>query len=247
MTVMNPTTRFDKDAYNNLERSFRAQVDRDKSHAIERVVEGWGVYLPCVEPTDRVDYLFVAMEPSFNWADSIEDAEKKIADGFRNFDGSHDPSSSLALFICSIKRFLCQAGESYHLTDVSKGAMPGNVAGIDRDRRYEEWYPLLLEEIELVGKPTSPVIAIGRQVERFLKKSDLSGKTGRRSFFVPHYSMQAAGYFRREAEKDTEGFDEFEKTEFGAGTRWPPGLSLAKKRLIFAYKRRFEAIRATIV
>lgn len=170
---MNSKTHFDKDAYDSLERRFRAQVDRDRAHAIERVVEGWGVYLPCAEPTAQADYLFVAMEPSFNWADSIEDAEKKIAGGFRNFDASHDPSSSLALFICSIKRFLCQSGESYHLTDVSKGAMPGYVAAIDRDRRYEEWFPLLLEEIEIVGKPGTPVIAIGREVEKFLKRSDL--------------------------------------------------------------------------
>ena len=242
-TGMNSKIPIDKAAYYNLEQRFRAQVDRDRVHAIERVVEGWGVYLPCAEPTNQVDYLFVAMEPSFNWAGSIEAAEKKIENGFRNFAGPYNPSSTLALFICSIKRFLCRSGESYHLTDVSKGAMPGYVADIDRDRRYEDWFPLLLEEIEIVSKPGTPVIAIGREVERFLRRSDLKGKTGRPSFFVPHYSMQAAGYFRREAEKDPKGFEEFEKTEFGAGTRWPTDLSLAKKRLVFSYKKRFGQFR----
>ena len=122
--------------------------------------------------------------------------------------------------------------------------MPGYVAAIDRDRRYKEWIPLLLEEIEIVGKPGTPVIAIGREVEKFLRRIDLQGKTGRPSFFVPHYSMQAAGYFKREAERDPRGFEGFEKTEFGEGARWPPDLSLAKKGLVFAYKKRFEAIHA---
>ena len=75
----------DKNAYHNLERLFEAQVDRDKAHAIERIVQGWGVYLPCVEPESWVDYVIVGMEPSFGWANSIEDAQKKIQKGFRNF------------------------------------------------------------------------------------------------------------------------------------------------------------------
>ena len=75
----------DKTAYHNLERLFEAQVDRDKAHAIERIVQGWGVYLPCVEPESWVDYVIVGMEPSFGWANSIEDARKKVQGGFRNF------------------------------------------------------------------------------------------------------------------------------------------------------------------
>ena len=59
----------DTTTYHNLERRFRAQVDRDKAHAIERVVQSGGVYLPCKEPEDLVDYLIVGMEPSFAWAD----------------------------------------------------------------------------------------------------------------------------------------------------------------------------------
>ena len=158
----------DKTAYHNLERLFRAQVEKDKAHAIERVVQGWGVYLPCEEPKNHVDYIIVGMEPSFGWAESIEHAEKKIAEGFRNFGRPDNDRESLALFMISIARFLCQAGETYHLTDVSKGAMPVTVAALDRDRRYEEWYPLLLEEIAIVGKPGAPVIAIGKYVETFL-------------------------------------------------------------------------------
>ena len=234
----------DKTAYDNLERLFRAQVDRDKAHAIERVVEGWGVYLPCVEPTDQVDYILVGMEPSFNWANSIENAEKKIAGGSRNFGRPGNQKEPLALFMLSIERFLCQSGETYHLTDVSKGAMPVAVAALDRDRRYEEWYPLLLEEIAIVGKPGAPVVAIGKEVERFLQRRDLEGTTGRTLYAVQHYSLQASRYYKEEAERDPDGFERFKKVEYSEDGGWPADLSLAKKHLVFAYEKQFEAIRA---
>ena len=234
----------DKTRYHNLESLFRAQVERDKAHAIERVVQGWGVYLPSEEPKFQVDYIFVGMEPSFGWADSIEDAEGKIAEGFRN-NIPDNPREPLALFILSIKQFLCkcQSGETYHLTDVSKGAMPGTVAALDRERRYKEWYPLLLEEIAIVGKHGAPVIAVGKQVKEFLQQRDLARETGRPLYDVQHYSFQAARYFKLEAERDPVGFELFQETEFGKGPPWPEDLSLARKQLVFAYKKQFESIR----
>ena len=233
----------DEIAYHNLERLFKAQVEKDKTHAIERVVQGWGIYLPCVEPESQVDYIIVGMEPSFGWADSIEDADKKIAEGARNFGRPDNDNDPLALFISSIEQFLCRSGE-YHLTDVSKGAMPVTVAALDRDRRYDEWYPLLLEEIKIVGKPGAPVIAIGKKVSAFLKRRALEATTGRPLYTVQHYSFQASAYFKVEAEKDPEGFKTFTNSEFGENSRWPPKLSLAKKRLVFAYKKQLEAIHA---
>ena len=234
----------DKKAYHNLEGLFRAKVDRDKAHVIERVVQGWGVYLPCVEPANQVDYIFVGMEPSLGWAEGIGDAEKKIAGGFRNFGWPDDHRQPLALFMLSIEKFLCQAGETYHLTDVSKGAMPVAVAALDRGRRYEEWYPLLLEEIAIVGKPGAPVIAIGKKVKRFLQRRDLEGTTGRPLYPVKHYSLQASRYYKEEANNDPDGFERSKKEEFSEGGGWPADLTLAKKQLVFAYKKRFEAIQA---
>ena len=234
----------DKSAYEDLERRFRAQVVRDREHVLERVNQGSGVYLPGRQPKSQVDYIFVGMEPSFRWADSIEQAEKKIEEGARNFARPGNKGEPLALFMLSIERFLCKGGETYHLTDLSKGAMPGTVAALDRDRRYKEWYPLLLEEIEIVGKRGAPVIAIGRKVERFLKRSELKEKTDRSLYAVQHYSLQASAYFKREAEMDPEGFEVFNKSEFGENSRWASGLSPTKKRLVFAYKKQFETIQA---
>ena len=234
----------DMTAYRNLEDLFRAQVIKDRTHAIERVVQGWGVYLPCVEPESQVDYVIVGMEPSFGWADGIVDAEEKIKQGARNFGRPENDREPLALFMLSIERFLCKKGETYHLTDVSKGAMPVTVADLDRARRYEEWYPLLLKEIEIVGKPGAPVIAIGRKVEKFLKRRDIESDTGRPLHTVTHYSLQASAYFKREVEKDYEGFEAFEKLEFGNNSFWQQDLSLAKKRMIFVYEKQFETIQA---
>ena len=232
----------DKTAYHDLERRFSEQVKRDREHAMERVFQGWGVYLPCREPENQVDYILVGMEPSFSWADNVEYAEKKIAMGARNFACPSNPESTLALFMRSIRRYLCPFGETYHLTDVSKGAMPVTVAALDRDRRYQEWYPLLLEEIALVGKPGAPIIAIGKKVKRFLKGCDIRSKTGRSLYAVQHYSFQASRYFKEEAEMDHDGFEKFKKAEFREDGYWPTDLSLAKKQLVFAYKKQFEAI-----
>ncbi len=234
----------DKTAYDDLEQLFTDQVERDKAHVMERVAQGCGIYLPCKEPESQADYIIVGMEPSFGWADGIEDAGKKIAKGFRNFCRPCNQKEPLALFMLSIERFLCQSEETYHLTDVSKGAMPVTVAALDRDRRYEEWYPLLLEEIAIVGKPGGPVIAIGKKVESFLKRRDLKGMTGRPLYAVQHYSFQASRYYKEKAERDPDGFERFKKTELSEDGDWPSDLSLAKKQLVFAYKMQFEAIQA---
>lgn len=217
----------DKAAYSNLEQRFRDQVEKDKAYANKQGVKGGGVYLPFPEPENRVDYIFVGMEPSFGrWAKTPEEAEDKIEGGFRN--------GAPPRFTRCIKQFLCQRGETYHLTDMSKGAMLVKVAGRDRKGRWEEWYPLLLKEIEIVGKPGTPVIAIGREVENFLKQRDLKGRP---FYAVPHYSYQNGRLFKREAEKDREGYEKFTKSEYGGNS------PITKERMTFVYKKRFEAIR----
>ncbi len=236
----------DQTAYHNLEQRFREQVEKDKPHLIKRVVQGWGVYLPCKEPKTQVDYIIVGMEPSFGgWADSIEAAEKKISKGFRNFR-PQKRNEPLALFIRSIERFLCQPGETYHLTDVSKGAMLVTVADLDRERRYENWLPLLLVEIEIVGKYGAPVIAIGKDVYKFLQRHDVNGKTGRRLYTVAHYSRQASGHHKKAATDNYQEFERFEKAELRNGRRWPADLPPSMKHLVFTYKKQFEGIRAQL-
>ena len=229
--------------YRDLEQRFREQVVEDRPLVIKEAEKGAGVYLPCVAPTSKVDYIIVGMEPSYGWAGdaNIEEAEKMVAEGALNFS-PEDSKEPLALFIRSICKYLCQSGETYHLTDVAKGAMPVKVATLDREARFRRWYPLLLKEIAIVGKPDCSIIAIGREVTRFLKKH---GVDDHPLYAVPHYSMQAMRHFKEEVGKDPSGFEQFQNTAFHKDD-WPEDLSEPMKWLVFVYKKRFEDIQEKV-
>jgi hypothetical protein len=63
------------DAYHDLEDRFRARAEADGD-----------IYLPNVEPSGPVEYVFIAIEPSLGrWAGSPHEAKGKVKDGFRNF------------------------------------------------------------------------------------------------------------------------------------------------------------------
>src|SRR5260221_8055280 len=125
-----------KRAYLDLERQMKALAEADGD-----------VYLPNPEPTARVDYILVGMEPSLgHWARSVEDARARVASGFRNFLTDIEPM----LLHFSVRRFLCEKGQRYHITDFSKGAMVVEHAGAARASRYDRWYELLREEIDLI-------------------------------------------------------------------------------------------------
>ena len=67
------------------------------------------VYLPNPEPTARVDYILICMEPSLgHWARSAEEARAKVASGFRNFLSGIEPM----LLHFSVRRFLREKSRS---------------------------------------------------------------------------------------------------------------------------------------
>jgi hypothetical protein len=154
--------------------------------AFARQAEADGaVYLPNFSPSGPVDAILVAMEPSFHgWAGTAEEARAKVKTGFRNF------MSSIEDFILhySVRRFLCRPGETYHITDVSKGAMTVASANIDRQERYDRWALLIEEELDLIAKPSARIVAIGKRVSDFLN----ARLPGRQSMSALHYSPQAA-------------------------------------------------------
>jgi hypothetical protein len=117
-----------RSAYRNLDQQMKELAESDVD----------GVYLPNPEPTGTVDYIFVCMEPSLgHWARNAEDARARVALGFRNFLAGIDPM----LLHFSARRFLCDTGQRYHITDFSKGAMHGKHANKARTDRYNRWYP----------------------------------------------------------------------------------------------------------
>jgi len=143
------------------------------------------VFLPNTEPLGPVDYVFVCMEPSFGrWARSIDEARSKVKAGVRNFISSIE---DFILHFC-IQQYLCEPTQQYHITDLSKGAMPVERAAVERAHRCDKWYGLLLEELDLVAKSGAGIFAVGNTVAQYLE---------RRAFPRPftklmHYSGLAA-------------------------------------------------------
>jgi hypothetical protein len=125
------------------------------------------------------------MEPSLgSWAHSPEEARAKVEAGFRNFVFSMEDF----ILHFSIRQYLCRPGQRYYMTDMAKGAMLVDRAAIDRIKRYDRWYPLLLEELDLVAAPRAQFFAVGGDVARYLSR-----RFFRRSLTkVIHYSGQAA-------------------------------------------------------
>jgi hypothetical protein len=168
-----------------IDEGFRAAYRELEGRMKKRAEDDGDVFLPNPEPLGPVEYAFVCMEPSLGrWARSPDEARSKVEVGFRNF------TSSIEDFILhfSIRHYLCAPGQRYHITDLSKGAMFIERAGIDRTRRYDRWYGLLVEELDLVAVPGSRVFAVGGQVAHHLERRAFP-----RSFTkVIHYSGVAA-------------------------------------------------------
>lgn len=248
---------FDHAAYAELESRFKEQVKQDNNYA--KSPEGQGVYCPVREPTSLADFILVAMEPSIGgWAKGMQDAKTKIDNGFKNFDGFDNfcvcvnpagISIPLQVFCHCIKRYLCQNGETFHLTDIAKGAMLVKGAAKERRQRYERWYHLLLKEIALVGQPAAPVIAVGKEVYDFLTKKRFEFETGRKLHHVVHYSAQAAGTQRVLPCRYPEDYERFISQELVGEQTVSEGLKdtpkHTRKKLMFTYKRQFEEIRTT--
>lgn len=60
-----------------------------------------------------------------------------------------------------IRQYLRGPTERYHTTDWSKGAMLVKRAGVARTDRYDRWYGLLVDEMNLVATPGAGMFAVG--------------------------------------------------------------------------------------
>jgi len=150
--------------YEELEKKFleRVKDDRDQYNDI--------VYLPAfLKPTRKVKYVFISMEPSLTekWADPPHrnKAEAAIEGGFRNFGPGRFEDT--ILHYC-VHKYLPANFNEYYITDMSKGAMPPQIADEARRRTWLNWFPLLKKELELVAEEDAQIFAIGRVVEGFL-------------------------------------------------------------------------------
>jgi len=142
------------------------------------------IFLPNPAPSGPVDYALVCMEPSLGrWAATPELAYERIAAGFRNFIWSLE---DFILHYCA-GRYLCDEGQHYFVTDVSKGAMLVDRADKERTERYNRWHGLLTDELDLLLRPLGRVIAVGNAVAKHFRHHGLHNFST-----IMHYSGQAA-------------------------------------------------------
>ena len=241
-----------QEQYRNLEDKFKEQVRKDR--------ECYGTeseFLPNLAPAGTVDFVLIAMEPS--GGKSREEIENHPEWSRKNFSGSVED------FILhhSIRNYLCRGSESYYLTDLSKGSMPIKKADTRREERYERWYPLLKQEIELVANPCAPIIPIGNYVCKFLKEQEMENLQDR----ILHYSQSAGRGRQKLARLRPVEYQDFRETVSWCGIentvrqvlndagmakfipRWldrfrrGSKLTESRRKLMFTYKVQFEQIR----
>ena len=169
------------------------------------------IYLPNLEIRRHVDIIFISMEPSLGrWANGRTPDEKrasafnKINSGFRNFIDAYENH----IFHYCARNYFCQPNETYHLTDISKGAMLGKNAAIDRRERYIRWYDLLLEEIRLISNTGVRIYAVGGWVADFLNQKGFLNLTGK----LLHFSSQASRFRPVVANNFPDEYRQFEST-----------------------------------
>jgi hypothetical protein len=169
------------------------------------------VFPPNPEPLGPVNYVLICMEPSLGrWARTYDEARAQVEAGFRNFLASIETA---ILHFCA-RRYLCDSHRRYYITDISKGAMLVNSADVGRRQRYDRWYPLLLEELDLCATANAGVIAVGNIVFQYLNEKGFQHYLKEKGFQTPlahviHYSSQAGLARRRGVEGLEDAFDAF--------------------------------------
>ena len=184
--------------YLALEKKFRQQVEEDRKFGIE------SSFLSNIEPRDHVDFVLVAMEPSTGVSGKMP---LDRLDGKPRKDKNFCWSTEDFVFHFAIRNYLCPSGKTYHLTDLSKGAMKVREAKKKRQEKYERWYPLLKEELRLVSNSErTRIIAIGNVVHEFLKSKSLCDSIER----VIHYSPQGWPARKKAIQPAKDRFSEFD-------------------------------------
>jgi hypothetical protein len=184
---------------NSFQNRYRELEERMRALAEE---EG-NVYVRNPRPSGPVQYVFICMEPSLG-SSSPEELQARMDAGARNFLNSVEDF----LLHFAARRYLCDSGERYHITDVSKGAMTVSRAGTNRQQRYGRWYSLLQEEIDLVTTPDAHCFAVGRAVSDFLSERNFQ----RPFSYLLHYSPQTARARNKGIEGHEARFEAFRGT-----------------------------------
>lgn len=164
------------------------------------------IFLPNIEPQGVVENIFICMEPSSGrWAKSVEDGRREVEAGFRNFTTSIE---AMILHFC-VSKYLCKNKQSYHFTDISKGAMTVKDAMRNREKRYDKWMPLLIEELKLIAAPNARFFTVGKSVSDYLNKCNLTHHFHYPFKHIIHYSPLNGRARKKEIEGQEDKFKKF--------------------------------------
>lgn len=237
--------------YVELEAKFRQRVKDDWQHGVR------SLYWPVIPPKGPVDYVLIGMEPSTG---------RKITEPTPNYSmpvPHYNQAVATENFLLNhcVRNYLCRGDETYHLTDLSKGAMAVKDARGRPWKRWEMWYQLLEEELRLLWKPgKTRIIAVGRKVESFLGSKGLC----KRVEYVLHFNKNGVAQAAKRSQRWADGFEEFTRNlrceDFDTSVRavlsrvaasdYIEGMVASRRRLtpgrrwlMFYYKNRFEEIR----
>ena len=149
--------------------SFGEQYENLQSQWRQLAIDHGHNFLQYLVPRGRVDFVLVGKMTSIGEKDAGE-----IPPGY--FPAIGPPGFNLLSSIGDLilnygaHRHLCRPGESYYLTDLGKCALPPKYAkGKIAKDEFTAWYPMLLEELELVAKPGATVIPVGSATGNFLE------------------------------------------------------------------------------
>jgi hypothetical protein len=254
-----------KKSFQELENEIRKETGELIRDLRQNDPELKAVYVPMLPPKEQVEYIFIAMEPSFGrWAKGDEEiARIQITKGFQNFLRSGEDFC----FNYSIFNFL---SHSYYLTDVSKIAMLVRIANKLRKKIYPRCLELLKKEIDVIGLPNAKILFVGDGIEKFFAKNELDKTIEKRKVIgtVPHYSNQSSTcrkiapmIFRKEYKEFSENIKEEHFKQFMHKLLEDKGVSQemideifneyknkkiltpSRKELIFTYKKIFESLK----
>lgn len=180
---------------------------------LEYVIGRGRHYLRYLPPRGKVDYVLVAKMTSI---------DKNEAQGLDPGELLNYPAPHLNLLISigdltlnyGIHRYLCKPGETYYLTDLGKCAIPPQQANGKLEREeFEFWYPKLLEELDLVAKPTATVVPVGRATWNFLQKQQKQSEFPYRLVGpILHWSPQLVAAAQMASTLFPSEWEEFQRT-----------------------------------
>jgi len=150
-----------------------AQVKADKDKFGNKIV-----YFPSAEICSEPDFCLIAMEPPLDEKKkSISQIEKEVKDGHKIF---FPPIVSYCAW-----RYLCNKEYKFHITDLDKGAKQNKLS---MHQKAKTWLPLLIEEIELLKKPTTIILSDSKELHKKMSKNGFNC-----DYSVLHYSTNNNG------------------------------------------------------